>query len=92
MRYHQVEDLIDTGITLAKLVNHLASKGAASVSVCVMLDKVSRRVVPLKLSGMGKCYVGFEVYNSSSIPSLVFRGFNLIRHQLHLQMYTLISF
>jgi len=57
-----VEDIIDTGITLAKLVSHLASKGAASVSVCVLLDKVSRRVVPLKLSGMGKSYVGFEVH------------------------------
>ncbi|KAG0504269.1 hypothetical protein M758_3G097500 [Ceratodon purpureus] len=55
-----VEDIIDTGITLAKLVQHLASKGAASVSVCVLLDKVSRRVVPLKLPGTGKCYVGFE--------------------------------
>jgi hypoxanthine phosphoribosyltransferase len=55
-----VEDIIDTGITLAKLVSHLGSKGAASVSVCVLLDKVSRRVVPLKLSGLGKSYVGFE--------------------------------
>lgn len=55
-----VEDIIDTGITLAKLVNHLESKGATSVSVCVLLDKVFRRVVPLKLSGSGKCYVGFE--------------------------------
>lgn len=55
-----VEDMIDTGTTLAKLVTHLTSKGAASVSVCVLLDKVSRRAVPLKLSGMGKCYVGFE--------------------------------
>jgi len=64
--------MIDTGTTLAKLVNHLRSKGAASVSVCVLLDKVSRRVVPLKLSGMGKCYVGFEVYSSSSLKRKCF--------------------
>lgn len=83
MGYHQVEDMIDTGTTLAKLVKHISSKGAASVSVCVMVDKASRRVVPLKLSGMGKCYVGFEV-RSSSAPSVVFEGidgFNLMHHQ-----------
>jgi hypoxanthine phosphoribosyltransferase len=67
-----VEDIIDTGITLAKLVHHLASKGAASVSVCVLLDKVSRRVVPLKLSGNGKCYVGFEVHDRSFCCSHVY--------------------
>lgn len=57
--------MIDTGITLTKLVHHLASKGAASVSACVLLDKASRRVVPLRLSGVGKYYAGFEVYSSS---------------------------
>lgn len=65
-----MEDIIDTGITLSKLVHHLAAKGAVSVSVCVLLDKVSRRVVPLKLSGIGKCYVGFEVRNASFIRSV----------------------
>lgn len=57
----QVEDIIDTGITLSKLVNYFTAKGSASVSVCVLLDKEARRKVPLKLGAGGKLYTGFKV-------------------------------
>lgn len=57
----QVEDIIDTGVTLSKLVPHLESKGAASVSVCALLDKKARRKVELKLPTGGHFYAGYEV-------------------------------
>lgn len=55
-----VEDIIDTGTTLARLVPYLSDKGAVSVSVCAFLDKVSRRKFPLQLPTGGKFYRGFE--------------------------------
>ncbi|CAK9221770.1 unnamed protein product [Sphagnum jensenii] len=55
-----VEDIIDTGVTLSKLVPHLESKGAASVSVCALLDKKARRKVELKLPTGGRFYAGYE--------------------------------
>lgn len=51
-----VEDIIDTGITMAALVPLLRQCGASSVELAICLDKKERRVkdVPVK-------YVGFEV-------------------------------
>ncbi len=42
-----VEDIIDSGNTLSKLKAHLAERGAHSVKICTLLDKPSRREVPL---------------------------------------------
>ena len=47
-----VEDIVDTGNTLSCLVAHMESKGASSVSVCTILDKV-------RLVGNGKFHRGF---------------------------------
>lgn len=55
-----VEDIVDTGNTLSTLINHLASKGASSVSVCTLLNKPARRKVNFELLGDGKFYCGFE--------------------------------
>ncbi|XP_006359026.1 hypoxanthine-guanine phosphoribosyltransferase [Solanum tuberosum] len=55
-----VEDVVDTGNTLACLFEHLKSKGASSISVCTLLDKPSRRKVNVELVGEGKFYCGFE--------------------------------
>ncbi|KNA05278.1 hypothetical protein SOVF_191930 [Spinacia oleracea] len=55
-----VEDIVDTGNTLSKLIEYLKSKGASSVSVCTFLDKPSRRKVSIELVGKGKFYGGFE--------------------------------
>ena len=50
-----VEDVIDTGMTLNFLINHLKSKAAASVEVCALLDKRVRRIVDVPVR-----YVGFD--------------------------------
>lgn len=51
-----VEDIIDSGYTLSCLKKMLEERGPASVKICTMLDKPSRRRVDLKPD-----YCGFEV-------------------------------
>jgi hypoxanthine phosphoribosyltransferase len=51
-----VDDILDTGRTLTFAKNYLFEKGAASVKTCVLLDKPSRRIVPVKAD-----HVGFEI-------------------------------
>ncbi len=51
-----VEDIIDTGLTLSRLVPMLRDRGAASVKTCCLLDKPSRRQVTVQLD-----YVGFQI-------------------------------
>lgn len=51
-----VEDIIDSGTTMNYLVNYFMEKGAASVKVCALLNKPSRRKVEVEVD-----YVGFEV-------------------------------
>ena len=48
-----VEDLIDTGLTLTYLKDLFAAKHCASVKVCTILDKPSRRKVPLEIDYQG---------------------------------------
>ena len=38
-----VEDIVDTGITLSYLVEHLHASGASSVRICTLIDKRERR-------------------------------------------------
>ena len=38
-----VEDIVDTGLTLAYLIRHLKGFGPKSVKVCAMIDKSERR-------------------------------------------------
>lgn len=51
-----VEDIVDTGLTLAFLKKHLAGHQAASVKICCLIDKKERREVEVPLD-----YVGFRV-------------------------------
>lgn len=51
-----VEDIIDSGRTLAYLSNYLRLKGARSVRTCTLLDKPSRREVKFSAD-----YVGCEI-------------------------------
>jgi len=51
-----VEDIIDSGLTLAYLKGRLGEAGAASVAVCTLLDKKTRREVPIDAD-----YVGFVI-------------------------------
>ncbi len=40
-----VEDIVDTGVTLSYLVQHLQSLGAASVRICALINKLERRKI-----------------------------------------------
>ncbi len=51
-----VEDIVDTGLTLAYILRNLASRGARKLSVCALLDRSARRIAPLEIR-----YRGFEV-------------------------------
>ena len=42
-----VDDIIDSGYTLKKVINHLNKESPNSISICTMLDKPSRRKVEL---------------------------------------------
>lgn len=53
-----VEDIVDTGRTLAKVRDLLYSKGAKDVRIVSLLDKPERRVVKIDPD-----YVGFRVPN-----------------------------
>lgn len=51
-----VEDIVDTGLSMRFLLNHLSGRGAKSLRVAVLLDKTERREVPINLD-----FVGFAV-------------------------------
>ena len=55
-----VEDIVDSGFTLSYLTKMLASRGAASIKLCTLLDKPSRRAPGITLKSD---YAGFEVGN-----------------------------
>jgi hypoxanthine phosphoribosyltransferase len=48
-----IEDIVDTGLTTSFLVKYLQNKGAASVKLCSLSDKPSRRQVPLTIDYLG---------------------------------------
>ncbi len=51
-----VDDIMDSGHTIARVKEHLLEKGAASVEICVLLDKPSRRQIAVEPD-----YVAFEI-------------------------------
>ena len=51
-----VEDIIDSGLTLAYLAENLKSRHPASVEICTILDKRDRRIAELDIK-----YTGFVV-------------------------------
>jgi hypoxanthine phosphoribosyltransferase len=51
-----VEDIVDTGLTLSFLLDYLRKKKPASLRVCALTDKPSRRQVPVTIN-----YLGFTV-------------------------------
>ena len=61
-----VDDIIDSGYTLKKVMEHLKTKDLNSIKICVMLDKPTRRKVDLEPD-----YVGF------SIPDVFIVGYGL---------------
>jgi len=61
-----VEDIVDTGLSLRVLLEHLRQKNPASLKLCALLDKPSRRKEPLSID-----YLGF------TIPNLFVVGYGL---------------
>ena len=51
-----VEDIVDTGITISFLLDYLQKKQPASLKLCALTDKPSRRQVPVNID-----YLGFTV-------------------------------
>ena len=61
-----VEDIIDTGLTVNYLLDYLKKQGAASVKLCALADKPSRREAPVNIDYMGftvpdKFIVGYGI-------------------------------
>ena len=65
-----VEDIVDSGRTLAYLIELLKKRGPRSVKICSLLDKPSRREVDVKFD-----YTCFEV------PNVYIVGFGLDHDQ-----------
>ncbi len=51
-----VEDIVDTGLTIAFLLDYLRRKKPASLKLCALTDKPSRRQIPVTID-----YLGFTV-------------------------------
>lgn len=49
-----VEDIIDSGNTLAFILKYFEAKGANSVKICTLLSKPSRRVVHIPVDYIGR--------------------------------------
>ena len=64
-----VEDIVDTGQTMATVMQNFADKGAKSIRICTMLDKPSRRTERCKT--VTPDYIGF------TIPDLFVIGWGL---------------
>jgi hypoxanthine phosphoribosyltransferase len=67
-----VEDLVDTGLTLAYLLEHFRAREPRSIDVCALLDRPVRRIVPLEVR-----YVGAE------IPDVFVLGYGLHQADLY---------
>jgi hypoxanthine phosphoribosyltransferase len=53
-----IEDIVDTGLTISCFLTYLKKKKPASVKLCALADKPSRRRVPIPID-----YLGFTVPN-----------------------------
>lgn len=53
-----VEDIVDTGLTLSYLLDHLKLRGAASMEICCLLNKPANRKAEIYPK-----YVGFTIEN-----------------------------
>ncbi len=74
-----IEDIVDSGRTLAHLTRYLKERGASSVRTCTMLDKPDRRVVDFVPDYCGKIIpdrfvVGFGLDYNEKYRNLPFVG------------------
>ncbi len=61
-----IEDIVDTGITVSFLLDHLKRKKPASLKLCALTDKPSRRRVPVPIN-----------YRGLTIPNRFIVGYGL---------------
>lgn len=57
-----VEDIIDTGYTLAFLLETLKARKPASIKICCLLNKASRRKVTVPVD-----YIGFDIPDAFAV-------------------------
>jgi len=67
-----IEDIIDTGYTLDKVIDYLQLKSPLSLEICTLLDKPERREVSVDVK-----YVGFK------IPDVFVIGYGIDYAQKH---------
>ena len=67
-----VEDIVDTGLTLAYLLGQLSARGPRRLSTCALLDRPGRRIVPQTVD-----YRGLELGNEYVL------GYGLHVHDLY---------
>ena len=65
-----VDDIVDTGATVDRIIAYINGQGPASLKVCALLDKPSRRVTPVTID-----YLGFTV------PGVFVVGYGLDHRQ-----------
>ena len=65
-----MEDIIDTGLTIRYILKQLRARNPASLKVCSLLDKPSRREVEVPID-----YLGF------TLPNRFVVGFGLDHNQ-----------
>lgn len=53
-----VEDIVDTGLTLKYLIDHLSLKRPKSIKICALLDKPERHKIEIPID-----YLGFTIPN-----------------------------
>ena len=51
-----IEDIVDTGLTLCHLANHIKEKKPESVKICALINKLERREKEIQID-----YWGFEI-------------------------------
>jgi hypoxanthine phosphoribosyltransferase len=51
-----IEDIVDTGLSLRFLRDYISAKNPASVKICTLLDKTSRRKIEVQVD-----YIGFKI-------------------------------
>ena len=74
-----VEDILDSGVTLAYLKNILADRNAASIKICTLLDKPENRKADIKADYVGavipdKFVVGYGLDYDEKYRNLPYVG------------------
>lgn len=74
-----IEDILDTGRTLSKVLDLMRTEGANHVSLCVLLDKPEGRVVPITAQYVGglvpnEFVVGYGLDYNEEYRNLPFIG------------------